>query len=320
MNRLGMVINVSHGSDETISQAIDVSTDPVVATHHGLREFNDIPRTMPTELLKKLAAKGGVIGFQIGADFHKRSVFEARAKRAGKPFWDASGVSRGDLTIDQIDRMVAPTFPMVAKSIPEDETYTLDDYLKVVERAMEIAGEDHVALGTDFDGGPPLPRRMRDIRDVPMITGRCCGAAGRNGESENSWERTCSACSGRSPIRTQMLSIGQPFGRFHIESKLGEGGMGVVYRAFDPECNRTVAIKVLRPDLAGPERRTRFAHEARAITAVQHAHIVAVHEVGCEQGLDFICMEFVEGETLEQRIARRRVGMDEAVAICDRIS
>src|SRR5262245_14155819 len=52
-NRLGMVINISHGSDETIAQAIDVSTDPIVATHHGLRSFNNIPRTMPDELLKK---------------------------------------------------------------------------------------------------------------------------------------------------------------------------------------------------------------------------------------------------------------------------
>ena len=64
MNRLGMVINVSHASDEAIAQAIDVSSDPVVATHHGLRAVNDIPRNMPDALMKKLAAKGGVIGFQ----------------------------------------------------------------------------------------------------------------------------------------------------------------------------------------------------------------------------------------------------------------
>jgi membrane dipeptidase len=170
MNRLGMVINVSHASDETIDQTIDVSSDPVVATHHGLREFNDIPRNMPERLLKKLAAKGGVIGFQIGGEFHMRKLFDARAKRAGKPFWDASDVSRHDLTIEQIDRMVAPMFPMVAKPAPEDQMYTLDDYFRVVERAIEIAGEDHVALGSDFDGGPPLPRGMRDIRDLPMLT------------------------------------------------------------------------------------------------------------------------------------------------------
>ena len=76
MNRLGVVINVSHSSDEAISQTIDVSADPVVATHQGLRHFNDIPRNMPDWLLKKLAAKGGVIGFQIGNEFHNRKVFD----------------------------------------------------------------------------------------------------------------------------------------------------------------------------------------------------------------------------------------------------
>src|SRR5450759_4214204 len=70
MNRLGMVINVSHASDEAISAAIDLSTGPVLATHHGLRAVNDIPRNMPDALLKKLAAKGGVIGFQLGNEFH----------------------------------------------------------------------------------------------------------------------------------------------------------------------------------------------------------------------------------------------------------
>jgi membrane dipeptidase len=125
---------------------------------------------MPERLLKRLASKGGVIGFQIGGEFHKRSLFEARAKRAGKAFWDASDVSRQSMSIEEIDRIVAPMFPMVAKPFPEDATYTLEDYLNVVERAIEIAGEDHVMLGTDFDGGPPLPNGMRDIRDVPMIT------------------------------------------------------------------------------------------------------------------------------------------------------
>ena len=58
MNRLGMAINISHASDDAISQAIDISTAPVIATHHGLRAINDIPRNMPDGLLKKLAAKG----------------------------------------------------------------------------------------------------------------------------------------------------------------------------------------------------------------------------------------------------------------------
>jgi membrane dipeptidase len=172
-NRLGMVINVSHGSDETIAQAIDVSVDPVVASHHGLRSVNDIPRTMPDHLLKKLAAKGGVIGFQIGNEFHNVQVFNWRTARAGKPFWDTSEIGRrkeADMTIDQIDRLVAPQFPMVGVEAPDDIRLTPSGWLGVVERAIELVGDDHVMLGSDFDGGPTLPRGMRDVRDLPLLT------------------------------------------------------------------------------------------------------------------------------------------------------
>jgi membrane dipeptidase len=171
-NRLGMVINISHGSDETISQAIDVSGDPLLATHHGLRSVNDIPRTMSDELLKKLAAKGGVIGFQIGNEFHNVKVFKWRTERAGKPFWDTSDIGRklAGMTIEEIDTLAAPQFPMVGVAAPDDIRLTVDEWLGVVERAIRLAGEDHVMLGSDFDGGPTLPRGMRDIRDLPMLT------------------------------------------------------------------------------------------------------------------------------------------------------
>jgi len=171
MNRLGMVINVSHASDEAISQAIDVSTDPVIATHHGLRDVNDIPRNMPDWLLKKLAAKGGVIGFQIGSELHSRKAFEYRVQHAGKAFWDTNDiVARGTkLSIGEIDKLVGPQFPMVPFDIPEDLHVTMAEWVNVVDRAIQLAGEDHVALGSDFDGGPPLPQGMRDVRDLPMI-------------------------------------------------------------------------------------------------------------------------------------------------------
>src|SRR5690349_16733718 len=172
MNRLGMVINVSHASDEAISQAIDISTDPVVATHHGLRQINDIPRTMPDWLVKKLASKGGVIGFQLGNEFHNRKAFDWRTQHAGKPFWDTKDIlDRGTrLSIYEIDKMVAPQFPMLPADIPQDIRMTVDDWVAVVDRAVQMVGEDHVSLGSDFDGGPPLPRGMRDVRDLPMIT------------------------------------------------------------------------------------------------------------------------------------------------------
>ena len=170
MNRLGMVINVSHASDEAISQAIDASTDPVIATHHGLREFNDIPRNMPDWLLKKLAAKGGLIGFQIGNEFHNRKVFDWRTAHAGKPFWETARVNSANLSIEEIDKIVAPQFPMTGVNAPDEIKFTVDDWLKVTDRAIQLVGEDHVILGTDFDGGPTLPRPMRDIRDTRMIT------------------------------------------------------------------------------------------------------------------------------------------------------
>jgi membrane dipeptidase len=167
-----MVINVSHASDDAISQAIDASTDPVVATHHGLRQVNDIPRNMPDWLLKKLAAKGGVIGFQIGNEFHNRKVFDWVTAHAGKPFWDTKpvGEATGPLTIFDLDRIAAPKFPMGGSAAPEDLKMTVDDWVGVVDRAIGLVGEDHVALGTDFDGGPTLPRGMRDVSDLPLIT------------------------------------------------------------------------------------------------------------------------------------------------------
>ncbi|MGA2590761.1 MAG: dipeptidase [Bryobacteraceae bacterium] len=172
MNRLGMVINVSHGSDETISQAIDISSDPIVATHHGLRSFNNIPRNMPDWLLKKLAEHGGVIGIQIGNEFHNPKVFEWRAKHAGKVFWDTSDIGHGvaPQTIEDVDKLVAPQFPMVGVDAPDDIKMSVNDWVSVVDRAIELAGEDHVALGSDFDGGPTPPRGMRDIRDLALIT------------------------------------------------------------------------------------------------------------------------------------------------------
>jgi membrane dipeptidase len=180
MNRLGMVINVSHASDEAISQAIDVSSDPIVATHHGLREFNDIPRNMPDWLLKKLAAKGGLIGFQIGNEFHNRKVFDWRTQHAGKPFWDTARVNASDMSIEDIDKVVAPQFPMLGSNAPDNLKFTVDDWLQVTDRAIQLVGEDHVILGTDFDGGPTLPLPMHDISDLPLIT----AAMRRRGYSE----------------------------------------------------------------------------------------------------------------------------------------
>jgi len=172
MNRLGMVINVSHSSDDTISQAIDVSDGPVVATHHGLRSVNNIPRNMPDNLLKKLAAKGGVFGFQVGSEFHYPKEYAYITAQSGKPFFDTQGLAdrvKGK-TIYEIDKMVAAGYPMKGARVPDAVMMAVDDWVAVVDRAIELVGEDHVAIGSDFDGGPTLARGMRDVRDLAMIT------------------------------------------------------------------------------------------------------------------------------------------------------
>jgi serine/threonine protein kinase/tetratricopeptide (TPR) repeat protein len=90
-----------------------------------------------------------------------------------------------------------------------------------------------------------------------------------------------------------------------LVEKLGEGGMGVVWKAVDTKLNREVAIKILPADLAAdPERRLRFQREAQAAAALNHPNIAVIHEVDEEDGTDFIVMEFLEGKTLRQEIGR----------------
>ena len=112
------------------------------------------------------------------------------------------------------------------------------------------------------------------------------------------------------------LTIGTRLGPYEIAAKLGEGGMGEVYRATDTRLSRTVAIKVLPPHWAdNAEMKQRFEREARTIASLSDPHICALHDIGREGGIDFLVMEYLEGETLAARIARGPVPIDEALTI-----
>src|SRR5512140_1082456 len=88
-------------------------------------------------------------------------------------------------------------------------------------------------------------------------------------------------------------------GPYEIQQELGQGGMGVVYRARDPRLDRTIAIKVLLDDAADdPSRRQRFLVEARSVAALTHPNIVTIHSVEEDAGRIFLTMEYVEGRTL----------------------
>jgi hypothetical protein len=200
MNRLGMVINVSHASDEAISAAIDTSADPVVATHHGLRAVNDIPRNMPDALVKKLAAKGGVIGFQLGNEFHNRKAFEWGMAHAGKAFWDNSAaLQRGtQVSIYELDKIVGPLFPVPPADIPREIRLTVDAWWTAPCSWWAKTTSPWAAISM-------ADRPCRAACATYAIWRRsptpCCAAATPQSGSANSWAATCFACFARSRKR-----------------------------------------------------------------------------------------------------------------------
>jgi eukaryotic-like serine/threonine-protein kinase len=108
--------------------------------------------------------------------------------------------------------------------------------------------------------------------------------------------------------------IGTALSHYRILEKIGEGGMGVVYRALDTRLDRTVAIKLLRADAVGdPERKWRFVREAKAASALNHPHIITIHDIDSDQGVDFIVMEYVEGTPLDRLIPKGGLPVREAV-------
>ncbi len=101
-----------------------------------------------------------------------------------------------------------------------------------------------------------------------------------------------------------LVEIGQTLGHYRLEEKLGQGGMGVVYRALDTHLDRRVAIKVLPMlFLADRERKKRFIQEAKAASALNHPNVVTIHDISESDGIDFIAMEYVEGEPLSKLIS-----------------
>src|SRR5271169_2592436 len=101
------------------------------------------------------------------------------------------------------------------------------------------------------------------------------------------------------------LTSGTKLGPYEIQSPLGAGGMGEVYRARDPRLDREVAIKVLPAALSSdPSLKQRLEREAKAISKLSHPHICTLHDVGHQDGVDFLVMEYLEGETLEQRLIK----------------
>lgn len=169
MNRLGMVINVAHASSQAIIQAAKASSHPIAYTHGGFRGIVDIKRNISDEAAKAIADKGGVIGLQFGSYFNDPKYFKWDNSR---PQSDTRGVAPAKpfLTIEEADQEVAKRLPYVYRGVtPEEYKMSAAQLAKVVDYGIRLVGEDHVAFGSDFDGGVALPKEMKDASDYPEM-------------------------------------------------------------------------------------------------------------------------------------------------------
>src|SRR5581483_3431398 len=115
--------------------------------------------------------------------------------------------------------------------------------------------------------------------------------------------------------------VGQTIAHYTILEKLGEGGMGVVYKARDTHLDRFVAIKVLPPEKLGDvDRKRRFEQEAKAASALNHPNIVTVHDIASDDGVEFIVMEFIAGRTLGDLIGQHGLSLEETLSLATQIS
>jgi DNA helicase-2/ATP-dependent DNA helicase PcrA len=123
----------------------------------------------------------------------------------------------------------------------------------------------------------------------------------------------------------ELITEGTTIAHYRILELLGKGGMGAVYKAYDEKLDRIVALKVLPPDaVTSEDRRRRFLQEARAASALNHPHILTVYEVGESDGLYYMAMEYIQGETLRRRITAEPLpvlgALDIAIQIADGLS
>src|SRR5215467_5181379 len=110
------------------------------------------------------------------------------------------------------------------------------------------------------------------------------------------------------------LASGTRLGPYEIVERLGAGGMGEVYRARDTRLERTVAIKVLPQEIsADPVRKQRFEREAKTISSLNHPNICTLHDIGRQDGVDYLVMECVEGETLAKRLEKGPLPLEQVL-------
>ena len=169
MNRLGMIVDISHVADKTFWDALETSQAPIFASHSSCRAISPVPRNMTDDMIKALAKKGGVIQINFACDFLNPDVARADAEFDAKiaPIRDQL-MQKYAGEPDGIRRAMAEARQAVGAG-PEQRA-TLADVVKHINHVVEIAGVDHVGLGSDFDGIGCAPVNLDSVDDWPNLT------------------------------------------------------------------------------------------------------------------------------------------------------
>jgi len=163
MNRLGMIVDISHVSDKTFYDTLAVTSKPVIASHSSCRAISDVPRNMTDEMIRALGKNGGVININFGEGFLNPKDAEM-LRRAVQNI----SYNEPNLTGAALDEYAAKQFR--EEMSPVKAFSTLDDAVAHIDRVVKLAGVDHVGIGSDYDGIRTTPAGLEDISKMPALT------------------------------------------------------------------------------------------------------------------------------------------------------
>jgi membrane dipeptidase len=165
MNAIGMIVDVSHVSDKTFYDALQVSTKPVIASHSSCFVYSDVPRNMKDDMLRALAKNGGVVGVNLGASFLNQNDADVLKQRIAQ-----RNQLQPNLTGAALDEYAAKYHAENGEIHPNTGNATVEDAAECIDHIVKVAGIDHVGIGSDFDGVSSLPRGLEDVSKMPALT------------------------------------------------------------------------------------------------------------------------------------------------------